>query len=248
MAAGIGGLYRNCGRKNKSNRDAWLESQLSAIPAGSKILDAGAGELRNKRFCSHLQYVSQDFGQYDGLGDQRGLQKGKWEYSGLDIISDIIAIPVPDESFDAVLCSEVFEHLPNPILAVRELSRVLRKGGILLLTAPVSCLTHQAPYYFYNGFSRYFYERFLTEAGFQIEELSFNGNWFEYVGQELHRLAFMIERYTSLSIGRPGVLMLRILLVPLLFFLNFCSHRDTGSPELLSHGIHIRAVKRWRKV
>lgn len=239
----LGRLYGHCGEKNKPNRDDWLKTQLTAIPAGGKILDAGAGERSNKRFCKHLQYLSQDFGQYDGSGNEMGLQAGKWDYSGIDIVSDIASIPVLNESFDVVLCSEVFEHLPNPIAAIKELARITRGGGILLLTAPVCSLTHHAPFYFYNGFSRYFYEKFLNEAGFQIEELSFNGHWFEYVAQELLRLPFMVERYTSMHCGKVGILIMRICLAPLLTFLNLCSHRNIGSAELLSCGIHIRAVK-----
>src|SRR4029453_4432624 len=57
------------GLENVRNREQWLECVLAEIPAGSRILDAGAGEQQYKRFCRHLQYVSQDFAQYDGKGD-----------------------------------------------------------------------------------------------------------------------------------------------------------------------------------
>ena len=124
----LGYLYNNCGRKNKSTRDAWLERALAQIPEGSKILDAGAGELRYKKFCAHLDYVSQDFGQYDGKGDSTGLQTSQWDNTKLDIVSDITNIPVSDASFDAVMCIEVLEHIPEPILAIKEFSRILRGG------------------------------------------------------------------------------------------------------------------------
>ena len=52
---------------NKEVRDQWLKIKLNQIPAGSRILDAGAGELRNKPLCSHLNYVSQDFGQLQAI-------------------------------------------------------------------------------------------------------------------------------------------------------------------------------------
>ena len=124
----LGNLYNNCGRKNKSTRDTWLERMLREIPAGSKILDAGAGELKYKNYCQHLEYTSQDFGQYDGKGDSTGLQTSEWDNTKLDIISDITNIPVSNASFDAVMCIEVLEHIPEPIFAIKEFHRILRGG------------------------------------------------------------------------------------------------------------------------
>jgi hypothetical protein len=63
------------GLNNLSNREQWLEATLKSLPAGLTILDAGAGECPYKKWCSHLNYISQDFGQYDGKGDE-GLQMG----------------------------------------------------------------------------------------------------------------------------------------------------------------------------
>ena len=63
------------GKKNVSNREKWLKNTLLKIEAVS-ILDAGAGELRYKHFCSYLVYTSQDFAQYTGTGDGIGLQTG----------------------------------------------------------------------------------------------------------------------------------------------------------------------------
>jgi len=89
----------------------WVIKQLKYLPEGTRILDAGAGELKFKSYCSHLEYVSQDFAQYDGEGDGTGLQTGKWNNERLDIVSDITRIPVDDASFDAILCTEVLEHV-----------------------------------------------------------------------------------------------------------------------------------------
>ena len=64
------------GRTNELNRLKWVKDALTNIPAGKRVLDAGAGELRNKQFCGHLVYVSQDICQYEGKGDGVGLQTG----------------------------------------------------------------------------------------------------------------------------------------------------------------------------
>jgi ubiquinone/menaquinone biosynthesis C-methylase UbiE len=136
------------GTDNDKNRVEWLRKTLKSIPSGLRILDAGAGEKRFKDFCSHLDYVSQDFAQYNGEGDKTGLQMGKWDQANLDIVSDITSMPEPDESFDAILCTEVFEHIPDPISAIKEFSRLLKRGGRLIITAPFCCGTHFAPYYF----------------------------------------------------------------------------------------------------
>jgi SAM-dependent methyltransferase len=51
-----------------------------------------------------------------------------------DLHGSIDAIPVEDASFDVVLCLQVLEHVPDPAAAVRELRRVVRPGGRVLLT------------------------------------------------------------------------------------------------------------------
>lgn len=231
---------RGFGTHNESTREAWLEQALREIPSGSRILDAGAGELRYRKFCSHLEYVSQDFAQYDGRGDAAGLHSGSWDQTRLDIVSDITAIPEPDGSFDAILCVEVLEHLPDPLAALREFARLLRSGGQLVVTAPFCSLTHLAPYFFSTGFSRYFYETHLPAQGFELVEITQNGSYFEYLAQELRRLPPMARRYTG---GGPG-LVGKGLIFLLLAMLARLSRRDSGSNELLCFGCHVRAVKR----
>jgi len=46
------------------------------------------------------------------------------------------ALPFRDVQFDFVICTQVFEYLPDPGLAVAEIKRVLRKGGVLFLSVP----------------------------------------------------------------------------------------------------------------
>ncbi len=96
-----------------------------------------------------------------------------WDNTKLDIVSDITSIPLPDASVDAIMCTEVFEHIPDPIAAVKEFGRLVKPGGYLLITAPFASLTHFAPYHFASGLSRFFYEKHLPDQEFRNRGISF---------------------------------------------------------------------------
>lgn len=226
---------------NTLNRYEWIERQLKNLPEGIRILDAGAGELRWKDSCKHLKYVSQDFCEYKGNcdGNQVGMRDEKWDTSKIDIVSDIIDIPVESESFDAVLCSEVLEHIPYPEKAIRELARILKSGGEMILTAPFCSLTHFAPYYYCNGFSEYWYEFHLKENGLQIEEIKANGNYLSYMIQELGRLDYVFNRY----FGRKNIL-ISLWTKVLMKLLGIYEKKNNKSDELLCFGYFIRAKKK----
>ena len=235
----LAGKACQIGTQNKAMRDAWLQQALGKLPHGSRILDVGAGELQYRSLCSHLNYVSQDFGRYEGQGNGRGLQKEKWNTSEIDIISDIVSIPEDDASFDAIMCIEVFEHVPEPAEAIKEFHRLLRPGGDLILTAPYCSLTHFAPYHFYSGYNRYFFEFHLERAGFEILETVPNGDYFAYMAQEIRRLSSVADRYSS---DRPSKLE-RYAIRSILRMLQRFSVKDTGSDELLCFGYHVLAKR-----
>ena len=148
-------------------------------------------------------------------------------------------MPVEDAFFDVVLCTEVLEHLPDPIKALAELSRVLKKGGQLILTAPFCSLTHFSPYHYSTGFNRYFYSHHLNSLGFNIVEITPNGNFFEFLAQELNRLASVAEQYSSL---KPDI-ELEYSQSVLTQYLEKMSASDAGSHELLCFGYNVMAVK-----
>ena len=227
------------GRKNELTRVAWLERTLRKVPTGARILDAGAGEQQFRKFCGHLRYVSQDFAGYDGKGDGSALQTGAWDQSRLDIVSDITAIPEADGAFDAAMCIEVLEHLPDPLAALGELSRLVRPGGHLILTAPFCSITHFAPLHFNTGFSRYFYREHLAMLGWRILDLQENGNFFEYLAQETRRLRGMAKRYAWDALSDEESAAVHTVLTALQRF----SGADQGSSEVLHFGCHVFAEK-----
>jgi SAM-dependent methyltransferase len=230
-------LCPDAGKHNEHNREVWLQTALQTISTGSRILDAGAGTQQYRKFCAHLKYVSQDFAQYDGAGNSTGLQIKNFDYGKLDIVSDITAIPEPDSSFDAIMCIEVLEHLPNPIQVIQEFARLLRPGGHLILTAPCCSLTHFAPYHFTTGFNRYWYETHLADKKFIIVELTPNGNFFEFIAQEVARISSISKRYSN---KKPRIYE-RLALFFVKHMLQRFSKKDNGSAELLCFGYHVVA-------
>ena len=226
------------GTTNESERDAWIKKTLENIPEGLILLDAGAGESKYKKYCTHLKYVAQDFGQYEG-GGNIGLQEEKWDNSKLDIVSDITSIPLPDKSVDAIMCTEVFEHIPDPLPALKEFKRLIKPNGYLILTAPFASFTHFAPYFFSTGFSRYFYEKHLPENDFFIEEIILNGNYFEFLAQENRRIKWVARKYAGKKIN----LIEKIIIHLNLLILQRLSKRDKGSSEFLCYGVQVIARK-----
>lgn len=234
-------LIPNIGKNNHEMRRQWVIDQLKLISPKTRLLDAGAGTQQFKKYCTHLDYVSQDFAQYLPSEKQAGLQNPEWDYGSLDIISDIVDIPQPDASFGAILCSEVLEHIPYPSRAIEEFSRLLKPNGVLLITAPFCALTHQAPYFHATGFSPYYYKQILSDFGFTNIELVPNGSYFEYFAQEVHRLNGVSKQYT---IKKKGLSFYQKI-VSLLFLrlLNKQFKKDTKSSDLLCYGYFVRCTK-----
>jgi SAM-dependent methyltransferase len=228
------------GTLNHATRVRWIEAKLRALPRGIRLLDAGAGEMQFRSFCTHLKYVSQDFDKYDGQGDGCGLQQGHWDRGRVDIVCDITRIPEPDASFDAILCTEVLEHLPEPVQALKEFQRLLRSTGDLIITAPFTSLTHFAPYHFHTGFNSYFYEHHLRQLGFEILEITENGNYFEFIAQELRRIPDVASNYTSSRLGWRAHRHIN----GILKLLERLSREDRGSKRLLNFDLQVHARKR----
>lgn len=218
---------------NQFERDAFVKSELSKLVPGTKILDAGAGGQRYREFCEHLTYKAQDFGKYKS--DQKKLIGAEEEvqdylYGDLDYVGDIWDIKEEPNTFDSILCTEVFEHIPYPIEAVREFSRLLRPGGTLILTAPSNCLRHFDPYFFHTGFSDRWYETILPENGFSINSLCPVGDYYSWLAVEMARTA------------KAHSLWVKALVLPA--FLYFFNKKKTEtSVNSLCMGYHVVATK-----
>jgi ubiquinone/menaquinone biosynthesis C-methylase UbiE len=171
---------------NGYNRGQWVAEIAETIRPCSDILDAGAGTGLYRDLFSHCNYKTQDF-------CQEPTTQGK--YSKMDYVCNITNIPVPDESFDVIVCTEVLEHVPEPIKVIEEFSRILRQNGRLFITAPLGCGLHQKPYIFYGGYTPFWYQKFLPMFGFENLKIIPNRGFFGYYSQESRRfLKFLFPR------------------------------------------------------
>ena len=89
---------------NEYRLKSFVKRIANMCPPGSSLLDVGAGQTQYKKYFSHLNYTAQD----SGVGD------ASWDFSRIDIVSEIYDIPLPKASFDYILCTQVMEHLAHP--------------------------------------------------------------------------------------------------------------------------------------
>lgn len=223
---------------NQTNRDSWIKSQSKQIGKGLNVIDIGAGSAPYRNLFQHCEYKTQDLAKLKD--DQLRGYKG---YTQIDIVSDITNIPVGDESFDVILCTEVLEHVPHPVLAIKEFSRILKKGGILLLTAPLGSGLHQEPYHFYGGFTPYWYEKFLTENGFQISNIESNMKFYSFFSQEYIR--FIRRSAPWKSALNLCIAPFWILLFPFAVILPILAPLldNTNKQNDFTIGYHVKAIK-----
>jgi SAM-dependent methyltransferase len=144
-------------------RDEWVRKRAASLPAGSWVLDVGAGASKYRPFFQHCRYETQDFCKYEGPLVQYAEK--------ITYVSDVTAIPLADGVLDAILCTEVFEHLTDPPAALKEFARILKPGGCLWLTAPLLSHLHMEPYHYFGGFTSYWYKHWLPRTGFEIGEI-----------------------------------------------------------------------------
>ena len=111
----------------------------------------------------------------------------KWIFADIeeehspDIILNVCNMgQIQDESIDVISAIELFEHVENSEKGLRECYRVLKKDGIMILSAPFLYPIHSDPY----DFQRWTEERWkreLKETGFKIEKFEIMGRYFTII-------------------------------------------------------------------
>ncbi|WP_051228708.1 class I SAM-dependent methyltransferase [Pleomorphomonas oryzae] len=145
----------------KSSRK-WLAHELAAfaasLPPDSRVLDAGAGDQRYKGLFERHTYEAADFEQVDK------------PYAKSTYVCDLTAIPVPDATYDAIVFTQVMEHLREPGDVLREFHRIGKEGCRIFYSAPLCSDEHEVPYDFYR-YTQFGVRYLLAKAGFEVLDL-----------------------------------------------------------------------------
>lgn len=134
-----------------------------------------------------MRYKSQDFNLYQASSSDPGNHTANWGYAKHDFICDILDIP-EHVNADITFCSEVLEHVPNTVLALKKLVSSTTSGGIIIVTVPFISLMHQAPYWFQSGLSPFWFEHWAKEFELEIVEITVQGDYVDLVRQDFSRL------------------------------------------------------------
>jgi len=132
------------------------EAVVDSLPyAHGRVLDVGCGTKPYQHlFRGHYtEYIGIDF---------ETVQKSK-----ADVFANSLHLPFRSNALDTVFSTQVIEHIPDPFLMMREMARVVRPLGHVIITAPQVWPIHEAPYDFFR-YTNYGLEHLATQAGLNV--------------------------------------------------------------------------------
>jgi 2-polyprenyl-6-hydroxyphenyl methylase/3-demethylubiquinone-9 3-methyltransferase len=175
---------------------------LSDDLSGKLALDIGCGTGKfSARLIEHgARVVSSD------IGHNLVMQSLLKSSSAWGVQSSLENLGLASNTFDVVICTEVIEHTPSPLHSVHELLRVLKPGGLLILTVPhklwrfsvtVADWLKIRPYAGYeNWVGRRELGQWVKEAGGSIEQM-IGFNLFPLFYKPFYPLLDMADRYKA---------------------------------------------------
>lgn len=153
-----------------------------------RLLDVGCGRRPYEKtfFAGATEYIGADYLS---------------ERSKPDVVCSATELPFPENAFDTVTSTEVLEHVPEPLRALREMRRVLKPGGYLILSVPMYWPRHEVPYDFF----RYPYDGLLyllRESELEVVKLFNRGRSYAFVGQVIQHVQPIPGRAFSWLVNR----------------------------------------------
>lgn len=132
--------FQNCFSYSRRRLGEQLDRYLPADGSGLRILDVGCGTGHHMKALARKGYAVAGVD-----GSEAMLAHARANNPGVELhLADVDHLPFPAATFDYVLCIEVLRYLRDPEPCVREMARVLRTGGVSLVTA--------TPLFNFNGY------------------------------------------------------------------------------------------------
>ena len=149
----------------------FLVEQSRLLPKNSLILDGGAGKKPYQDLFKEHIYHSCDM-------------PGGFYSNTHDFECFLNNIPVPDQSYDAVVLTQVLEHTQNPNEVLLEMNRILKPGGRLLISVPLNSPLHGEPWHFFH-FTHYGIYTLSAQTGFNVLDCEKLGGSFWCLGKRI---------------------------------------------------------------
>lgn len=187
-----------------------------------KVLDVGAGAFdRYGKLFSCDSYTRMDVSAREGI----------------DLVGTAEHIPVPDSSYDAIVCTQVLGDVKDPRAAVKEFFRVLKPSGVVLASEALFNPLHDQPNDYWR-FTPYTFTTLFTEAGFSGVTIEALGGFWSVGAQQVIR--YCIERFNLYNRSR-------VWSVPLKYIgrisMWFDIHDRSNVNSLYPHGFVVLATK-----
>lgn len=138
----------------------FLKRESSNINGNNIILDFGCGEKPYEALFGGKNYVGVDV---KSSGHNNEKKKVDYYYNGVNL-------PFENEFFDIVLSTEVFEHVPDIMAILKEINRVTKPNGKIIISVPMVMHSHEEPYDFMR-YTKYGLGLLLKKSGFCVDKI-----------------------------------------------------------------------------
>lgn len=156
-----------------ARRDRFINEELGRLPDDVTVVNVGCGVIRRFEPQATSRYLATDLRVLPSV----------------DFASDASALPIADASVDVVLSLELLEHVREPSVVLGEIARILKPGGMVMVSVPSTVPRHDDNDYW----------RFTAQGLEQLGSTAFENGQVHVFGGTFEALGCLAEYYTALT-------------------------------------------------